>query len=675
MKKEQKVILNVIPLTRIPLFRSQSFSYLSDQKLGAGSLVVVPLFKRKVEGIVLGARPDFLRLGNIELKNISSVVEDNFLDAIQLKLAEFISDYYFSPLGIVLKSFVPKRVKARSPKPEAHNPKPITHNSIILTKEQRKAVNEITNKTTNKKLQTKNFYLFGPAGSGKTEVYIHAILELRRQDPNFQFLILLPELTLAPQAIERYGAYFNPQEMVLLHSKISKGEFYSSWKKIKSGEARIIIGSRMAVFAPFKKLGLIVIDEEQDISFKQWDMNPRYDARNVAKKLAVLHRAKIVFGSATPSIELFYATMKKKLKLLSLPHLRLNGFDADRNLPETSIVDMRKERWIKNFSTISKKLQAEIGYALKNKLQVILFVNRQGMSNFSVCADCKSVLKCPKCDRALIYDTQGCYRCLHCSYKTSITPQCAKCKGLHFSNIGVGTQKVEREVSELFPEARISRADGQTMENPGAAANLYKNFSQKKFDILIGTQMISKGWDLPNVALVGIIDADNLFSVSDFFANEKAYQNIVQVSGRAGRPSALFRGSVILQAFNPEHPVIRAAAERNFLKLYEKEIKERQELQMPPVGKIIKLIFQDSNSKKIDVEIQRVFVELSGKKFSFAKIYEPHGPLLSRVRGRWRKQIIIKFSNTNPKIDSAMKKILNSLPIGWIIDVDPISII
>ncbi|HEX7586554.1 MAG TPA: primosomal protein N', partial [Patescibacteria group bacterium] len=317
----------------------------------------------------------------------------------------------------------------------------------------------------------------------------------------------------------------------------------------------------------------------------------------------------------------------------------------------------------------------EISYTLKNKLQVILFVNRQGMSNFSVCTDCKSVLTCPKCDRALIYDTQGFYRCLHCSYRTSITPQCAKCKGLHFSNIGVGTQKVEREISELFPEARIIRADGQTMKNPGTAAKLYDDFSRKKFDILIGTQMISKGWDLPNVTLVGIIDADNLLSVSDFYTNEKAYQNIVQVSGRAGRPSALFRGSVVIQTFNPEHSVIKAAAERNFLKLYEKEIKERQELQMPPLGKIIKLIFQDPNRKKIDMETQRVFEALSEKKNRQAKIYEPHEPLLSRVRGRFRKQIIVKFSENNQEVDHDMKKILNSLPAGWIIDVDPISII
>jgi primosomal protein N' (replication factor Y) (superfamily II helicase) len=666
MKKEGKFILDIVPLTRIPLSRNQSFSYLSDKKLGTGTHVVIPLFERKIEGIVLKSRPDFPRLGNIELKNVSSVIEESFLDDQQLKLAEFTSDYYIAPLGIVLKSFVPKRVKARKKaEPESISQK--ISKKIEMTKEQKYAVNAINQKGS-------QFYLLGPAGSGKTEVYINAILKLKERNPELQFLILLPELTLTLQAIERYGEHFRPEEVAILNSKISKGEFYVSWNKIKSGEAKIIIGSRMAVFAPFKKLGLIIVDEEQDMSFKQWDMNPRYDARTVAVKLADLHGAKIVLGSATPSIESFHRAADNEYRLLKLPFLQIPG-KTKPYLPEVFLVDLRKEHWIKNFSPISKKLQSEINYALKNKLQAILFVNRQGMSNFSVCTACKNVLKCPKCDRSLIYDAEGFYRCLHCSYKTTITPQCAKCKGLSFSNVGVGTQKVEREISEMFPQARTIRADGQTMKNPGSQTKLYRDFSQKKADILIGTQIISKGWDLPSVSLIGIIDADNMLSIPDFNANTKAYQNIVQVSGRAGRPGALFRGSVVIQTFDPEHLVIKAAVERDFFKLYEKEIKERKELQLPPFGKIVKLIFQDHNPKKVDTETRKAFLAFSKKKDRYTKIYEPHAPFLSRIRGRFRKQIIINFIEKNPEITGEARKILNSLPAGWIIDVDPISIV
>lgn len=359
---------------------------------------------------------------------------------------------------------------------------------------------------------------------------------------------------------------------------------------------------------------------------------------------------------------------------MELPALNLPG-KPELKRPEMTVIDLRKERWKKNYSSISKKLQSEIAYALKNDLQAILFVNRQGMSSFSVCTACKSVLRCPRCDRALVYDREGAYKCLHCSYKTSITPQCSKCKGLAFSNIGIGTQKVEREISEMFPEARIIRADGQTMKNPGSQAQLYRDFSQKHSDILIGTQIISKGWDLPSVALIGIIDADNMLSIPDFGANVKAYQNIVQVSGRTGRPGALFRGNVVIQTFDPEQPVIKAAAERDFSRLYEKEIKERKELQLPPFGKIVKLIFQDPNPKKVDAETQKVFQELSKKKDRHAKIYEPNAPLLSRIRGRFRKQIILKFTKDNQEIAGEMRKVLNFLPTGWIIDVDPISIV
>jgi len=675
MKTSSKIILDIVPLTRIPLSRGQSFSYLSDKKLSAGALVSIPLFKRKVNGIVIGSKPDFPHFGNIKLKKIDATLEENFLDEKQLELARFISDYYICPLGIVLKFFVPKRVKSRNPQPITYNLQP--GNKIILTKEQKKAVDEITKKTTNYKLQTTNHYLFGPSGSGKTEVYIYSILKLATYSPRLQFLILLPELMLTPQAVERYGAYFKLEEIVVLNSKISKGSFYHSWQKIKSGEAKIIIGSRMAVFAPFKKLGLIVIDEEQDISFKQWDMSPRYDAKKVAKKLAIIHKTKIIFGSATPSIESYYRAEKKELKLLTLPAFP-PGRDKIQN-SEISLVDMRKERWKgkaepANFSPISKKLQAEINYALKNKLQTILFINRQGMSNFSICADCRAVLKCPRCDRALVYGAAGNYKCAHCSYKTSITPQCSKCKGLRFTNIGLGTQKIEREINSLFPQARVARADNQSMQASGSQEKIYEEFSAGRIDILIGTQMISKSWDLPTVALVGIIDADNLYSIPDFSANARAYQNIVQVSGRVGRPGAKFPGTVVIQTYNPENSLLKLSAEKNFKAFFQKEISERKALSLPPFGKLIKLVCQGYGREKIEVETRGVYGILIKKKLTGVQISEPHDPLVTKIRGRFRKQIIIKFKKEHTEIPAAVQTILKNLSTDWIIDIDPISI-
>jgi primosomal protein N' (replication factor Y) len=274
----------------------------------------------------------------------------------------------------------------------------------------------------------------------------------------------------------------------------------------------------------------------------------------------------------------------------------------------------------------------------------------------------------------LIYDTKGFYRCLHCSYKTSITPQCSKCKGLNFSNIGTGTQKVEREISQFFPGARIARADSQTMKIPQSYKEIYRKFSEKHIDILIGTQLISKGWDLPSVSLVGIIDADNILYIPDLDANIRAYQNIVQVSGRSGRPGAAFPGSVVIQTFNPEHFVVKAAATRDFPYLYNKEINERKSLSLPPFGKIIKLIFQDPDLKKVDSESERVFLALSKEQSRQTKIYSPQNPLVSNIRGRWRKQIIIKLTHKIFEVSPGITKTLNFLPNGWIIDVDPITI-
>lgn len=669
MEKSAKIIIDVVPIARIPLSRNQSFSYLSDKEIPAGSLVQAPLFRRKVEGIVTGHRPDFERLGNIELKKISEIIEENFLDKKQIELAQFISDYYISPLGIVMKSFVPKRVKARKKASISHQSP--EERKIILTPEQKNVIQKISKSDCKLKIVNCKFLLYGPAGSGKTEIYFEAIKNLKKIE---QALILLPELTLTPQAIDRYGEKFGRENIAVLTSNVSKGEFFAQWQKIKSGETKIIIGTRMAVFAPFANLGLIIVDEEQDMSFKQWDMNPRYDARTVAEKLAQLHKAKIIFGSATPSVETYQKTIDGKFSLIELPHLHIPGAPKkDYDGPAVEIIDLKKEKWEKNHSPISRKLRSEIAYALKNNLQTILFINRQGMSSFSICSGCKTVLKCPQCEKALIYDNSGIYKCISCSYKTSITPECSKCHGIAFQNIGLGTQKIEREISNMFASAKIGRADSQTMKDAHSQEKIYRDFAEGKTDILIGTQMMTKGWDLPNVALIGIIDADNMLSIPDFSVNSRAFQNIVQVSGRSNRPHAKFRGSVIIQTFNPNLELFRFAAERNFKQFFEKEIKERKDLSLPPFGKSIKLVYQDYDAKKVSEKSKDVYEKLEELKLENVSISEPQKSFVSNVRGRHRKQIILKFRDGN--VPQEIKGFLENLPAGWIIDVDPISII
>jgi len=661
-----KHIVDIIPLTPLPLNRQQFYSYLSDRNISAGTLVSIPFYHRIINGIVIKNRSDFDRLNNIRLKNINKVLEENFLDQNQLELARFVSDYYFSPLGTVLKLFIPKRVQER----KSNEPLNSEHDfpqKLKLTDEQIKAINKIS-KNNRRGNRSPKYLLFGPASSGKTEVYLHTIAKLKIKDHNLQFLILLPELTLTSQAIERYSRHFNPKEIVVVHSRISKGRFYTNWKKIRSGEAKIIIGSRMAVFAPFKNLGLAVIDEEQDISFKQWDMNPRYDSRKVAEKLAELHHCPIIFGSATPDIEHFYRARLNNYVLLSMPKLK-NAPTSD-----IEIVDMKKERWKKNYSVISKKLKSEIEWTLKNKMQVLLFVNRQGISSFSICDACKNILRCPDCDRALVYTTEGIYRCLHCSYKTDIFPKCQNCSGNIFKNIGIGTQKVEKEILSSFSKALVKRIDTEAIRKTKIQESIYRDFSQRKIDILIGTRMITKGWDLPNLGLIGIIDADDLLKIPDFKTDEKAFQNIVQIAGRIGRMGSRFSGKAIIQTFNPENSVITLAAKMDYLSFYEKEIEERKTLSYPPFSRLIKLIFQNESKQKTERETEKIYDSLLKfyRKYPNIKISPPQNPLVPKIRGRYRKQIIIK--NLKETLPQELKKILQNLPFGYIMDIDPISI-
>ncbi len=683
MKVGNIFIINVAPLVNIPISQNQVFSYFFTEKLNPGTLVEIIFSSRKLKGVVLNsylANEKNLAKG-FKIRKIEKVLAKEFLTEKQIKLAHFIADYYFASLGLVLKSFVPKIAKARIIKHEAWN---IKQKKIILTKEQQKAVDRISTNHPPRvdkrsprveagQPPTTNFLLFGPSASGKTEVYIHAILEIRKNNPTGQFLILIPDAFLTPWAVERYAQYFKSEKIAVLNSHLTHGQFYANWEKIKSSQAKIIIGSRMAVFAPFQNLTLIVVDEEQDMSYKQWDMHPRYDARKVALQLAEIWKARMVLGSATPRIETYFRAQENDLELLKLPYF--GQIDEKKLETRTFLVDMKKERWEKNTSLVSKKLRSEIAWALKNKKQVFLFVSRQGMSSFSFCATCKEVLRCPKCERALISHAEGHYYCLHCAYKTSLTPKCIKCGNLAFNNWGIGTQKVEKEIGNFFPGVRILRADNQSAKRTGSLEEIYAEFSQGQSDILIGTQMVSKGWDLPNVSVVGIMDADNLLTLPDFFSYEKAFQTILQVAGRTNRPQSKFPGVVILQTFHPENAIFQMFSKRDYESFFQREIEERKKIGLPPLGKIIKLTFQGCSWEKTEKETEKILTILQKNKNVQTKIFDAQTPLLAKIRGRFRKQIVIRIKGKKAAIPESLQKNIQALPYGWQIDVDPISLI
>jgi len=672
-----KFLIDVTPLTRIPLSREQFFYYLFDKKISPGTLVNISLGMRKIQGIVLKSKDDFPRLGNYRLKKIENIVEENFLSPNQIKLAKFISDYYFSPLGIVFKSFVPARAKERIRINQTTNNKQQLKKEIKLTLDQEIALKKISTINANGGIADTKHLLFGKSSSGKTEVIIQTAKKITLEKNNAQALILVPELTHIPSLFERISPYFPENEIAVLHSKISKGNFFSTWQKIKSGKAKIILGTRQAIFAPFTNLKMIAIDEEQDISYKQWDMNPRYDTRKVAEKLAEIHGATIVFSSATPRIETFWRTKNGELTFLEISDFETPPVDCE-------IIDMRKEKWTDfagkkkpNYSFLSIKLQQEISYALKNNLQIILFVNHQGMSKFSVCTKCKTTLKCPKCNRSLILEKNSEYRCLHCSYSSGAFPTCKKCSNLEFRNIGIGTGSVEREVRKKFPSANISLIDTPSSRKSGFQEELLEKFSKKEIDILVGTQMITKNWDISNVGLVGIIDADSLFDIPDFTTDEQGFQNIMQAIGRTGRVGAKFKSKAIIQTYSPDLPIIKFAAEKNFESFYEKQIQQRQDLSYPPFAKIIKLTCQSQFPKKLEKETKNAYDSISGiiKNLNEnIKIIGPVDPLVSNIRGKQKKQIILKSKEFENIIPKELKKAIQKLPPEWIIDIDPIQL-
>lgn len=673
MKNIVSKIIEVLPLTRLPLSKQQSFSYLCDKKVPSGSLVSVPFWRRTLNGIVVNSRGHLESYKKFRLKKINAIIEPGLLSSDQLKLAYFISDYYLSPLGTVLNFFVPKRVKSRKLKTSAKKmPKLKT---IQLTKEQNLAMSVLT-----RTKQTTSTLLFGPAGSGKTEVCVKAIEKIKKRKSNCQFLVLLPELSLVHHLFHRFGSVFEPDEIALIHSKIARGEFFDLWKKIKLGKIRLIIGTRLAVFLPFNNLEMIIIEEEQDISFKQRDMNPRYDARKVAEKLAEIHSAKLVRVSAAPGVESYYLASQGKYQFLKLPLLKISG--QENKLPTVEIVDMRKEYWnnkssaFNYHSPISKKLLSEISFALKNNLQTILLVNKRGMSAFSVCQNCQTVLRCHRCGRTLIYQKQGFYACSSCRQKTGVFATCPRCGGLSFRNIGLGAQMVEREVARAFPEAKIKRADLDSIKKILDIEVLHSEFMKGDIDILIGTQTVVKGWDNPRIGLCGIIDADSFLSLPDFRSEEQTFQLITQVIGRC-RQSRNSVGKVIIQTFNPDNPVIQAAACQNYLLFYNKEIANRKIFSYPPFGKIIKLTNLASSEKQVEKETFLIYNEISkiAKNYPHIKVTVPQKPLSPKVRGFYRRQIIIRLANAPVDFSSKIIGIIKRLGSRWIIDVDPVSLL
>ena len=510
-----------------------------------------------------------------------------------------------------------------------------------LTDDQKSVVNDVIN-------GNRDVYLIhGVTGSGKTEVYMEIIDFYLKQGKSS--IVLVPEISLTPQMINRFRKRFG-ERIAALHSALSDGEKYDEWRRIIKGDASIVIGARSAIFAPLTNIGVIIIDEEHSESYKQSDPSPRYNAKDIALIRGKNHKCPVILGSATPSLETMARAKKDVFKLLSLPN-RVNG----RKLPDVEIVDMNQEMK-KSKGHFSLKLVSEIEDRLSKKEQVILLLNRRGYSNFITCKNCGYTFKCPNCDITLTYHkSSNTLRCHYCGYGEKVFTNCPSCGEDSLNRLGVGTQKIEEEINNLFADARVLRMDYDTTSKKGAHEKMIEAFKNHEYDILLGTQMVAKGLDFSQVTLVGVVNADTSLNIPDFRSSENTFSLLSQVAGRSGRSEK--SGQVIIQTFNPDHYAINLVKNHDYLGFYQKEMFIRRQLKYPPYFYICNIRISGKDSSYIfdeALKIKRFF----DKSLDKIIILGPSGSSLFRINNIFRYNIILKYKNDN-SLYPVLNKIMN----------------
>lgn len=677
------------------------FEYIENIKIGMR--VKVPFASRELEGFVL----DLVNNAddNYELKEIISIVDiEPILNNELLHLGQFMSKKYFSTLISCYQTMLPKALKAQNkttinkkmikyvelcsnsfPKLKPNQEKIVEYlringkvkkeevnkisvsgvntlikNGIIieslieeyrlvtkdinkeketfkLTVEQQEAKNKILSQT-----QSSVFLLHGVTGSGKTVVYMEIVEEMLNRGKDSIFLV--PEISLTPQMVYHFKSRFG-DEVAVLHSRLSEGEKYDEYRKIVEGKVHIVVGARSAVFAPFKNLGAIIIDEEHTTSYKQ-DNNPKYSAIEIAIERAKNNNAIVILGSATPSLETYARSIKGLYTLVELKH-RVNT----NNLPLVEIVDMSKEKHRGNI--FSSRLITEVNKRLEEHEQIILLLNRRGYSSFITCSNCGYTAKCPHCDITLTYHkTSNTLRCHYCGYADKMNDICPSCGEKAIKTLGTGTEKVEEEIKKVF-NARVVRMDLDTTSKKGSHEKIITAFKNHEYDILLGTQMIAKGLDFSNVTLVGVINADTSLMIPNYRSNEYTFQLLMQTAGRSGRGEK--KGSVIIQTFNPEHYAITLASKHDYIDFFKQEMEVRRKLSYPPYYYLIyiKVIGKDYN--KISVESNKIASILT-RELKNSKILGPTTCSVFKLNGLFRFGIIIKY-----KKEEKMEEVLQSL--------------
>ena len=617
--------VEVIPLTLLPLTRSPYFTYKSEEVVPFGSLVEVPFGSQTLDGISTAC---VVKKGSFPswIKSVIRIKEASLLTAAQITFGEEVAKTNFTPLGRVLRHAIPKVAKKPS-EPKVGSEPSLTPK---LTK------GEAT--TLERFLKQKKPALWV---NEKLENTFVLALAHKLHQKDKQTLILVPEiLQLLPLEAEALQ-YFSPSSIVVLHSHLTPKEYKSGWKRIQSGEATVILSTRQGLFAPFSDLGAIIVTEEQDQGYKQWDMSPRYHARFEAKTLSDIHKAKLLYTTAAPSLESFYEIQKKSLLLLKT-------FPATPVLSEVSLVNLRLERYRKNFSPISEELRVTLLDTLKAHKQALIIVPQRGIASYSVCAGCKKIFRCPKSAHALRETKSGRYTCPGCDYQTSLFPGCNHCGHLVFWARGIGSERIETELKKLFPYTILARFDGETIRKHKDLTVTYQNLVLGKVDIAIGTHMLEKKFPLPNIALVAMIDADNALSDLDFRGDERFLQTMTKLSlGDKRHPCKL-----LLQTFEPKHRFLRKLQEKSYQTIALQLLEDRLALGYPPAGTIFALTKNTLTSQ--GEKKAALALETLQKNFPECFVALPQAKKLTLQKST---SVLLRITQLSPEFESTLLKL------------------
>ncbi|NCB41475.1 MAG: primosomal protein N' [Clostridia bacterium] len=604
-----------------------------DDSIALGNKVSVPFARsnRLIDGYVVAVREQAPE-GIKRIKEVASIDSEIKLSEEALETALWMRNRYLCRYIEAIKLFLPDDVQAqRKTKDPFASIQVVSSPPEVFTKEQSAAFERIAEYVKAEK--HKVFLLFGVTGSGKTEIYLQAMEKVIQQGR--MGIVLVPEISLTPQAIQRFMNRFGKESVAVLHSKLTRMQKTVEYKRIESGQVKVVIGARSAVFAPAKDIGLIILDEEHETSYKS-DKSPKYDTLEVAVKRAMSHKAVVVAGSATPSLVDYYRSENQLFERLELSE-RFN----EVAMPAVRIVDMRDELKAGNKSLFSEALANRIAQHLKQKKQVILFINRRGYSSFVACRECGYVVKCPECGISMTFhkDKNACV-CHYCGKREAVPKLCPACGSRAIKSFGVGTQQVEEKTKELFPEAVTARLDLDSVKKKGSMEAILSRFQKGAVDILVGTQLVAKGLDFKNVGLVGIISADITLNIPDFRSAERTFQLVTQAAGRSGRGDEV--GEVVIQTYSPEHSAIVNAAIHDYKGFYQEEIHLRKQIQYPPFGDIFQILIMDEDEEAAMGLAERCAVWLRRKAGASLTVMAPCASALSKANNMYRYRVLIK---------------------------------